>query len=171
VTAIDPARAVELVEAGALDVALTPRARQSSTVKQRVLFALDLWVAMRRDHPLTRGTLTRRALARYPRLAVSFDGSPPTAGAVGIKPALSVSAFLAAPDVLAECDAWAVLPGPFARKLVNKGAIGARPMPPPLPKPKLALRMVWPEAQDASPASRWLRALIVEAAGAIAQTG
>jgi hypothetical protein len=32
---------------------------------------------------------------------------------------------------------------------------------------KLAMRMVWPEAQDASPASRWLRGLIVEAAGSV----
>jgi hypothetical protein len=59
--------------------------------------------------------------------------------------------------LLAECDARAVLPTPFARKLARQGAVGARPMPPQLPGPKLALRVVRPEAQDASPASRWLR--------------
>ncbi len=157
VTAIDPARAVDLVEAGAVDVAITPRVRPSSTVKQRLLFPLELKVAVRPGHPLARGGLGAKALAGFPRLQVSFGGGPPAA-------ALTVSSFLAVPHVLAECDAWAVLPGPFADKLARQGAVVARPAPPQLEAPKLALRMVWAEAQDASPASRWLRGLILQAA-------
>jgi DNA-binding transcriptional LysR family regulator len=167
VTAIDPARAVDLVEAGALDVALTARVRPSSTVKHRVLFPLELSLAMRVGHPLGKGALAPGALSKYPRLQVSFDGSPPTAGFMGVQPTLSVSSFLAAPHVLAECDAWAVLPAPFAQKLAREGRHVARPLPPQFPKPKLALRMVWPEAQDGSLASRWLRGLVIEAAAEV----
>lgn len=151
VIAIDPARAVDLVEAGALDVALTPRVRPSSTVKQRVLFALDFLLAVRRGHPAVRGA----PVAKFPRLQVSFAGAP-----VG-KAAVSVSSFLAVPHLLAQSDAWAALPAPFARKLEQDGVIVARPLPSEIPKPKLTMRMVWSEAQDTSPASRWLRGLVL----------
>jgi len=157
VTAIDPARAVDLVEAGVLDVAITARVRPSSTVKQRVLFPLELKLVVRPGHPLARGRAEPKALAAFPRLQVSFGHGAPTA-------ALSVSSFLAVPHVLAECNAWAVLPGPFAEKLRRDGLVAVRPVPPQVPVPKLQLRMVWPEAQDASPASRWLRGLITQAA-------
>jgi DNA-binding transcriptional LysR family regulator len=164
VSAIDPMRAVDLVEAGVLDVALTPRVRPSATVMQRTLFPLEFWVATRRGHPLWRSRLTPNALLRWPRLAVSFDGAPPTGGALGIKPVLSVGSFLAVPHVLKECDAWAVLPAPFAQKLIDERTVEARPMHGQLPK--LAMQMIWPQTQDAAPASRWLRGLIVEAISA-----
>jgi DNA-binding transcriptional LysR family regulator len=164
VSAIDPMRAVDLVEAGALDVALTPRVRPSSTVKQRTLFPLEFWVATRVGHPLARAKLSPAALQRYPRLGVSFDGAPPTGGPLGIRPALSVGSFLAVPHVLRECDAWAVLPAPFAKVLIAERAVHARPLPGLLPK--LSMYMVWPETHDASPASRWLRTLIAEAGAA-----
>lgn len=170
VSSIDPARAVDLVEAGSLDLALSPRVRPSSTVKQRSLFPVELWLAMRADHPLTRRRqVSPQDLAAFPRLQVSFGGAPPTAGALRIRPALSVSSFLAAPHVLAECDAWALLPAPFARKLSQSGALVARPMPQELRRPAFSLRMVWPLAHDASPASRWLRSLVIEAAAAVAR--
>lgn len=159
IVAIDPARAVDLVEAGTLDVALTPRVRPSSTVKQRVLFPIEPMVAFRPAHPLAQGLLSAQRLKKYPRLQVSFAGLPPEPGA-----ALSVSAFLAAPHLLAETDAWAILPGPFAAKLARAGTLIARALPPPFVRPRLALRMIWPETHDASPASRWLRGLILEAA-------
>lgn len=169
VSAIDPARAVDLVEAGSLDVALTPRVRPSSSVKHRALFPLELWLATRAGHPLTRRRrLSAQDLAAFPRLQVSFGGSPPAAGALRIRPALSVSSFLAAPHVLAECDAWALLPAPFARKLSQGGELDVRPLPPALRRPTFSLRMVWPLAHDASPASRWLRSLVVDAANATA---
>lgn len=152
VVPIDPARAVDLVEAGSLDVALTARVRPSSTVKQRVLFPIDLLLAVRKGHPLLRG---RSELERYPRVSVSFAGPGPKAN-------VAVASFLAVPHFLAESDAWAVLPAPFARKLAEDGLIAARPLPPGFPKPQLTMHLVWPEAQDAAPASRWLRQLIVE---------
>jgi DNA-binding transcriptional LysR family regulator len=167
VRAIDPARTVDLVEAGTLDLALTPRVRPSSTVKQRALFPLELWLTVRRDHPLARGPLTPQRLAAHPRLQVSFDGSPPTAGMLGVRPTLSVSSFLAVPHILAASRAWSLLPAPFARKLTADGPFVARPIPSPTRRPEVSLRMVWPLTHDASPASRWLRSLVLEAAATI----
>ncbi len=159
IIAIDPARAVDLVEAGAIDVALSPRLRPSTTVKQRVLFPLELSLAMRPGHPLAHAPLSPQALKKFPRLQVTFAGAPTGEAAI------SVSSFLAAPHLLAESDAWAVLPAPFAAKLARAGTLVARPAPAQIVRPKLALRMMWPETQDAAPASRWLRGLILDAAG------
>lgn len=167
VSGIDPARAVDLVEAGALDVALSPRVRPSSTVKQTTLFPIGLAIAVRRAHPLVRRGITREGLATYPRLMVAFDGAPPAPGMFGIAPAVTVSSFLAAAHVLAECDAWALLPAPFAKKLAKDRALVVRPLPPEAKPPELAMRMVWPEAQDAAPASRWLRQLVIDAARSV----
>lgn len=161
VSAIDPMRAVDLVEAGALDVALSPRVRPSATVKQRTLFPLEFWIATRPRHPLTRSKPTPASLQRYPRVGVSFDGAPPTGGPLGIRPSLTVASFLAVPHVLRACDGWAVLPAPFAKKLIDERQIAAWPMPGQLPK--ASMFMVWPETHDASEASRWLRGLILDA--------
>ena len=161
VSAIDPMRAVDLVEGGAIEIALSPRVRSSSTVKQRTLFPLEFWIATRVGHPLARARLSPQTLQRYPRVAVSFDGAPPTSGPLGIRPALSVASFLAVPHVLQDCDGWAVLPAPFAQKLAAQNVVHTRPMPGQLPK--MAMQMVWPETHDASEASRWLRAMIVDA--------
>jgi DNA-binding transcriptional LysR family regulator len=167
VRAIDPARAVDLVEAGVLDLALTPRIRPSSTVKQRALFPLEFWLTVRHDHPLARGPLTPQRLAAHPRLQVSFDGAPATGGTPSIRPTLSVSSFLAVPHVLAESAAWSLLPAPFARKLSADGAFTARPLPSSPRGARASLRMVWPLTHDASPASRWLRDLVLESAALV----
>jgi DNA-binding transcriptional LysR family regulator len=161
VTALDPARAVDLVEAGALDVALTPQLRLSSSVKHRKLFPLELLLTVRAGHPLARGPLSAAQVRRYPRLQIAFAAAPPALLRSSIRAAVSVSSFLAAPHVLAECDTWAALPAPFAKKLARDGGFVARPLPAALEGPRFALHMIWPEAQDASPASRWLRGLIL----------
>ena len=166
-TSIDPARAIDLVEAGSLDVALTPRLRPSSTVKQRVLFPIELLLAVRPGHPLARGALTPKSLSQHPRLQVSFDGAPLSPGVLGVRPAVSVSSFLAVPPLLAESELWAVLPAPFALQLAAKKTVAVRPLPPQFPIPRLTMHMVWPEAQDTAPASRWLRNLIIEETAAL----
>ena len=81
---------------------------------------------------------------------------------MGIRAAVLVSSFLAVPHLLAESELWAVLPAPFARKLAAQKAVVTKPLPAQFPVPRLTMHMVWPEAQDAAPASRWLRDLIIE---------
>jgi DNA-binding transcriptional LysR family regulator len=171
IRAIDPTQATDLVEAGTVDVALTPRVRPSSMLKQRTLFPLELRVALRPDHPLARRKLTRQDLARYPRLRVTFD--PASAPRKRLEPrgGISVGSFLAVPHVLAECDAWALIPAPFAKQLAKRGAVAVSPIPPQMPSPRFALHMVWLLTQDTSAASRWLRSLIVDAAAAVVGDG
>ena len=161
-SAIDPARAVDLVEAGSLDVALTPRVRPSSTVKQRALYHVEFLVAVRPGHRLARGSLSVADLSKHARLQVVFDGAPPSPGMMGIRPAICVSSFLAVPHLLAASDLWAVLPAPFALRLAAQNLVVTRPLPETLPRPRLTMHMVWPEAQNGAPASRWLRSLIIE---------
>ena len=65
---------------------------------------------------------------------------------------------------LRETDALAVLPSPFAKKLAREGQLVATPLPRGVPFPDLRMRMLWPLAQDASPASRWLRGVVADVA-------
>ncbi len=159
VVAIVPGRATEALDEGSLDLALSPIAQPSATVRSRPLFAVEFVVAVRPGHPLVRRR-ARADLGAYPRVHVAFDGVPT------VPAAIVLGSFLAVPPVLAASDAWALLPAPYAATLVRDRAIAVLPDPPDLVHPTLTMRLLWPDAQDASPASRWLRAIIVEIAAA-----
>lgn len=175
VVAIDPQRACELLDDGQLDLAISPKATTSATVRSRALYPVEFVVAVRPGHPLARGAavrrrgaeaqpgarrqpaLTRAALEAFPRVQVSFLGAGASTAAV------QLGSFLAVPPVLAETDAWALLPRPYAEPLARQGAVATFAPPAGLEHPPLQMKLLWPEAQDAAPASRWLRGLIVEA--------
>jgi DNA-binding transcriptional LysR family regulator len=156
--AIDPRRACELLDAGEMDLALSPRASTSATVRSRPLYAVEFVVAVRPGHPLLRARKgrDREALAAFPQVAVSFAGMPPSRAAVVL------GSFLAVPPALAAGDAWALLPHPYAEALKREGTIATFPTPPGIAHPVLTMQLLWPEAQDAAPASKWLRAIIVD---------
>jgi DNA-binding transcriptional LysR family regulator len=154
IVAIDPTRATDLVESGALDLAITARERPSSTVKQRVLFPLHFQRIVRPRHPLTKGTPGEADFARYPRIAIAFHGTT--------SDAVSVSSFLAMPHLVAASDAWASVPHPFAEQLERSGQV--KRVGPPQAEGELKLKLLWPEAQDGAPMSRWLRAHVLAAA-------
>ncbi|MDX2012364.1 MAG: LysR family transcriptional regulator [Myxococcaceae bacterium] len=158
VVAIDPAKATELVEAGALDLALTARLRPSASVKTRLLFPLELRRIVRRGHPLVSEREVEAALPRWPRVGVSFDGSP----ASGPPPAVTVSSFLAMAHFVGASDAWGLVPHRFAERLEREGLV--RCVGAPVRVKDLALRLVWPQTQDAAPLSRWLREQVLLAA-------
>jgi DNA-binding transcriptional LysR family regulator len=158
VTAISPARATAALEAGALDLALSPRAEPSATIRSRALYAVEFVVAVRPGHPLTKPRRGGLELQAFPRVRVDFEGVPPGQAAV------SLGSFLAVPPVLAVSDGWAILPLRCAEPLARSGSLALLPVPSGLRPPALQMRLLWPEAQDAAPASRWLRGLIVEAA-------
>jgi LysR family transcriptional activator of mexEF-oprN operon len=133
---------------------------------------------MRPDHPLARRSkprgrakLTLDDLTRHPQVMVSFIGSSKsqideTLSREGKKRhvAFVLTSFLAVPHVLAETDALAILPSPFAKALEAKGLIATAPLPDGVTFPALRMRMLWPLAQDAAPASRWLRQLVARIA-------
>jgi DNA-binding transcriptional LysR family regulator len=157
VTAIDPTRATEALDNGGLDLALSPIARPSATVRSRRLFAVEFVVAVRPGHPLARGRAERSGLLGYPQAQVAFEGMPVP------KAAVLLSSFLAVPPLLQESDAWALLPLPYAERLAREGSIAMFPPPTGVPHPSMQMQLLWPDAQDAAPASKWLRGIIVEA--------
>jgi len=169
---INPADAADLLESGAIDLAITPFGAPHATLLTQKLFDIDGVLAMRKRHPLTRiKHLSARDLLSYPHAMVSFEGR--TAGQLdealareGLKRHVGVvlSSFLAVPHVLRGTDAIAILPGPFARVLEREGGIALRPLPTGVHFPRLAMSLIWPRAHDTSPAMRWLRAQIESAA-------
>jgi DNA-binding transcriptional LysR family regulator len=182
---IDPQDAITYAEEGAVDLALAPIPLVPTTVGARELFEVTGVLAMRPGHPLAKGPLakgprtkgkqepvvTLEDLTRFPQIMVSFVGSSRSAiddllAREGKKRhvAFVVTSFLAVPHVLAETDALAVLPAPLAKKLVAQGTITTAPLPAGVPFPSLRMRMIWPLAHDAAPASKWLRDLVIQIA-------
>ncbi|MBN8615537.1 MAG: LysR family transcriptional regulator [Deltaproteobacteria bacterium] len=187
---IDPNDAIAHAEEGTIDLALAPVTTLPTTVGARELFEVTGVLAMRPGHPLAKGPAAKRPLAkgplakgksepvitledltRFPQIMVSFVGSSRSAiddllAREGKKRhvAFVVTSFLAVPHVLAETDALAVLPAPFAKKLVAQGMISTAPLPAGVPFPSLRMRMIWPLAHDAAPASKWLRDLVIQIA-------
>ncbi len=157
VVAISPARASEALDDGAIDLALSPRASPSATVRLRTLYPIEMVVAVRPGHPWGRRAPTREQLGEYPRVHVSFEGQD------AVKAAVVLSSFLAVPPVLADSDGWALLPRPFAEQQQRARVVTWWPAPAGVNHPSLQMHLLWPDAQDASPASRWLRGLILAA--------
>jgi DNA-binding transcriptional LysR family regulator len=73
-----------------------------------------------------------------------------------------LSSFLAVPPVLTRSDAWALLPRPYAEALDRDGVLAMLPLPDGFKSFNMTMQMLWPEAQDAAPASKWIRGLLVE---------
>jgi DNA-binding transcriptional LysR family regulator len=155
VLAIDPTRATRALEDGSLDLALSPILSPSSSVRGRALYKVDLVVAVRPAHPLARKR-KGASLEGFPRVHVMFEGmTMPQAPVI-------VSSFLAVPPILTHSDAWALLPRPYAAALDRDGVLAMLPLPDGFKSFNMTMQMLWPEAQDAAPASKWIRGLLVE---------
>jgi len=160
IVAINPARAVEMLDGGALDLALSVVASPSATVRSRSLFRVEFVVAVRPGHPLASGRKVElSALHGFPRVHVAFEGmlAPPRCQVL-------LGSFLAVLPVLRESDAWALLPEPYAKTLRAERRVATLPVPAGLFHPSLQMQLLWPDAQDAAPASRWLRGIILDVA-------
>jgi DNA-binding transcriptional LysR family regulator len=91
-----------------------------------------------------------------PRVHVHFEGMQPQQAPV------ILGSYLAVPPVLARTDAWAVLPRPYAEALAKDGVVVMLPLPDGFKRSAMTMQMLWPEAQDAAPASKWIRGILVE---------
>src|SRR5215469_8641587 len=130
VIAINPARAVEKLDGGALDLALSVVASPSATVRSRALFRVEFVIAVRHGHPLAGKKVDLTALQGFPRAHVAFEGmlAPPRCQVL-------LGSFLAVPPVLRESDAWALLPEPYAETLRSERRVAILPVPVGLPRP------------------------------------
>src|SRR5580704_8273029 len=155
VLAIEPTRATQALEDGSLDLALSPVPSPSSSVRGRALYKVDFIVAVRPSHPLARRR-KNASLAAFPRVHVQFEGmQAPQAPVI-------LGSYLAVPPVLAHTDAWGVLPRPYAEALAKDGVLAMLPLPDGFKPSAMMMQMLWPEAQDAAPASKWIRGILVE---------
>ncbi len=157
IVSINPARAVELLDTGGLALALSVVASPSATVRTRPLFKVEFVVAVRPGHPAARGKVDSAALYRYPRAQVTFEGMP-----AAPRCQVLLGSFLAVPPMLRATNAWALVPRPYAEALAAENALEFFPPPAGISHPTLQMQLLWPDAQDASPASRWLRGIILD---------
>ncbi len=169
---IDPSQAAQMLESGALDMAIVPMPQPPASIEVAKLFPIEGVLAMRKKHPLARAkSITQSDLTRYPHALVSFEGR--TAGQLDEELAkeglqrhvgVVVSSYLAIPHVLAGSDTLALLPKPFADVIEQEGALTTRPLPEGIRFPRFAMSLAWPRAHETSAASRWLRGHIQAAA-------
>src|SRR5215470_472808 len=136
IVTINPARAVEMLDGGALDLALSVVASPSATVRSRPLFKVEFVVAVRPGHPLTRGKVDPAGLPAFPRAQVVFEGMPSPQ-----KCQVQLSSFLAVPPVLRHSDAWAMLPRPFAETLAAEKMVAFFPTPAGLSHPTMQMQL------------------------------
>lgn len=155
VLAIDPTRATHALEDGSLDLALSPVPSPSSSVRCRALYKVEFVAAVRPSHPLARRRKSA-SLAAFPRVHVHFEGMPSSLAQV------TLASYLAVPPVLAQTDAWAVLPRPYAEMLAKSGVVATLPLPDGFKRAAMTMQMLWPAAQDAASASTWIRGILVE---------
>lgn len=155
VVAIDPPRATQALEDGSLDLALSPVTSPSSNVRTRALYKVDFVVAVRPGHPLLR---KRKGVSfdMFPRAHVVCEGMRPPQAPV------MLGSYLSVPPILAESNAWALLPKPYVETLAKDGVLAMLPPPDGVKRPSMTMQMLWPAAQDAAPASKWIRRILAD---------
>lgn len=141
----------------------------SGVVRQR-LFGDKNVCALRQGHPALK-RFTAERFAALPHLQVSARGLGPdfidealARKGLSRRVAVRVPHFAAAPFLVAESDAVAVVPERLARAWRRHP--GLRFVEPPLPLPTFAMAQYFPEALRSDPAHAWLRRLVFEVAGA-----
>jgi DNA-binding transcriptional LysR family regulator len=129
---IDPGAAIALLDAREIDLAIAPCPDVPKHLSFEELFPVPLAVGMRVDHPL-RGAPTLADLGRFPHAVVVFAGPPRTPiddalEALGVvrRATIVASSFLAVPDLIARCDAIALLPRPSRRRSPRAAGCAAR---------------------------------------------
>ena len=163
IRSIDPGNAVALLDAREIELALAPIPTLPRHMMSRDLFPLVFALCMRPDHPIA-AQPTAAEIAAYPHVVVAFAGLGRTPmdealQAAGVRRHVSVAvgSFLAVPEIIADCDALAVLPLPYANKLARAGRVRIAPLPNPLAQPPRTMHLAWPARLDTSRAWRWLR--------------
>jgi DNA-binding transcriptional LysR family regulator len=125
---------------------------------------------MRRGHPLANQPLTLDAYCAAQHLLVSFSGKPhgladQALAAVGRQRRilLTVNQFSTAGQVVMQSDLLTILPMSFIVATGTQEQVLTRPLP--FELAPVSVQMLWPVRHDADPAQRWLRDLVLQAAG------
>src|SRR5579862_42341 len=153
----------QLIE-GAADLAIRDQQPANQKLRWITLAKEHYVVAMRSDHPLSRGRLTLDKYCRAEQALVSpsgggFQGSVDTQLAVlGVTRNIivSVPTFLAGIDLVRQSKLLVSMPSRLAQNY--RGLIVSRPLP--VPSPSFDATLVWHARTDASRPHIWFRALV-----------
>lgn len=152
----------ELLQSGAIDLALSVPEQASRAVHRERLFDDEFVCMARRDHPQIKRSLGLERYLAQRHVVVAPGGSP---GSVvdsvlarrGLERriALRVTNFLIAPVVVCQTDLINTMPMRLARQLAKTHPL--RLLPPPIELPRFEYFMFWHARLDHDPAQRWLR--------------
>lgn len=137
-----------------------------ATLRHLRLYDTRYVCVMRAGHPLARGELTLDAFCAAHHLLVSFSGRPhgfvdQALAALGRRRriVLTVNQFFTAGQVVIGSDLLTVLPQSFLAATGYQRELVVRELP--FEIASVQVEMIWHLRQDAEPAHRWLRELIV----------
>jgi DNA-binding transcriptional LysR family regulator len=157
----------ELVDSGAVDLALTVSGQESKNASVEPLFSESFVCMVRRDHPQIKRQLSLDKYLAQRHVVIAPSG---TSGSMvdtalaqrGLERriALRVTNFLIVPVVVCETDFVNTMPTRLARQLTKRYPL--RLVRPPFELPKFEYLMFWHPRLDGDPAQRWLRELLLE---------
>jgi DNA-binding transcriptional LysR family regulator len=162
----------ELMEAGALDLALTVPGHVSRAMNQEPLFPDEFVCMVRRDHPQIKRALSLERYLAQRHVVVAPTGTPGSVVDSALaqrglerRIALRVTNFLIAPVVVCNTDFMNTMPVRLARQLAQTYPL--RLLPPPLELPEFEYFMFWHPRLDRDPAQRWLREFVASVSRAL----
>jgi DNA-binding transcriptional LysR family regulator len=161
------------LERGEIDFAVSvyvDESQRPTPLETRALWTVEYGCLMRRDHPLTQGTMTIERFLEAAHLDVSlagrtmpsYDDFLATRGlARNLK--LTVNHYLLAPRILSCTDYIGVLPVDLAGEPPYRDALCVLPVP--LPAPPRQVKLVWHKRSAQDPAHHWLKQRVIELFG------
>jgi DNA-binding transcriptional LysR family regulator len=155
----------ELLESGAIDLALSVPLPELNPFRQDALFEDEFVCMVRRDHPQLKRALSLAKYVAQRHVVIAPSGTPGSLvdGALaqlGLerRVALRVTNFLIAPVIVCQTDFVNTMPARLARQLAKTYPL--RLLAPPLELPTFQYRMFWHPRLDQDPAQRWLREFV-----------
>lgn len=169
----DRDHAVDLLDAGAIDVAIgIPPSHAESRILTRPILRDEFVTIIARDHPAARRAMNMKTYLSLPHVLVSPEGQrhglvdealaqqgKQRTLALTLPQMFAVPAIVARSGMIATILKRVVLNSPASRKLAL--------FPPPVALPEIVLHLIWHRRSDGLAAQRWFRALIENVASSL----
>lgn len=169
-TLVAPERGLgEALADGRLDLALLPPIDPPSGVETRPVLATDWAVLFRRDHPAIGAQLDLDTYCAVPHALMTLTGHGRGLADVVLdrlgrerRVVLRFAYLNALPPVLVASDLLATVPRGAATLFAEVWPLRWLPPPPELVLPDAPMLLTWHRRNEAEPAHRWLRELVLE---------